>query len=448
MAWRSAENVRQRGQEPYIYLLLLTTKGRKENIIEGLDAGADDYLTKPFDPQELQVRLRTGMRIVKLQAEIIEAREALRVQATHDALTGVWNRRAILEMLGTELVRSSRDDLPVAVAMADLDHFKRINDTYGHIAGDAVLREAVSRMRALLRPYDAMGRYGGEEFLVVLPGCTAQDAFRLAERLRIGISQEPMVIPGGTIEVTSSLGVAANDMTAALDATALIQAADTALYRAKAGGRNRVEVATATDLTSHTASSNIAAVYVNGGAMLEEGIVGFLAGAQLPGQGGRAVKILIAEDDMVSRRLLEATLIKWGYEVVVTCDGTAAWEVLQRADAPPLAILDWMMPGMDGIEVCRQGSTRRLCPRHPISFFSRQRDAGRISLPVCARARTTMSRSLLTAKSCGRVSKWACVSWSCNRAWRTASKPSKRPWHGCKQLQGLLPDMFILQKNP
>ncbi|HEX9871167.1 MAG TPA: diguanylate cyclase [Candidatus Tectomicrobia bacterium] len=250
--------VRQGGQEPYIYLLLLTTKGRKENIIEGLDAGADDYLTKPFDPQELQVRLRTGMRIVTLQAEIIEAREALRVQATHDALTGVWNRRAILEMLGTELVRSSRDDLPVAVAMADLDHFKRINDTYGHVAGDAVLREAVSRMRALLRPYDAMGRYGGEEFLVVLPGCTAQDAFRLAERLRIGISQEPMIIPGGTIEVTGSLGVATNDTTAPLDATALIQAADTALYRAKAGGRNRVELATATDLTSHPASSSIA----------------------------------------------------------------------------------------------------------------------------------------------------------------------------------------------
>jgi diguanylate cyclase (GGDEF)-like protein len=249
--------VRQRGQEPYIYLLLLTTKGRKENIIEGLDAGADDYLTKPFDPHELQVRLRTGMRIVTLQAEIIEAREALRIQATHDALTGVWNRRAILDMLGTELVRSSRDALPVAVAMVDLDHFKRINDTYGHVVGDVVLRESVSRMRALLRPYDALGRYGGEEFLVVLPGCSAQDAFRLAERLRLGISQEPMVIPEGTVDVTSSLGVATNDTATPLDATALIQAADTALYRAKAGGRNRVEVATPTDLTSHTASSKI-----------------------------------------------------------------------------------------------------------------------------------------------------------------------------------------------
>jgi two-component system cell cycle response regulator len=249
--------VRQRRQEPYIYLLLLTTKGSKENIIEGLDAGADDYLTKPFDPHELQVRLRTGMRIVKLQAEIIEAREALRILATHDALTGVWNRRAILDMLGTELVRSSRDVLPVAVAMADLDHFKRINDTYGHVVGDAVLCEVVSRMRALLRPYDAIGRYGGEEFLVVLPGCTPEDALGLAERLRMGISQEPMAIPGGTIEVTGSIGVATNDMTVPLDAMALIQAADSALYRAKAGGRNRVEPATATELTSHTASSNI-----------------------------------------------------------------------------------------------------------------------------------------------------------------------------------------------
>jgi two-component system cell cycle response regulator len=249
--------VRQRGREPYIYLLLLTTKGRKENIIEGLDAGADDYLTKPFDPHELQVRLRTGKRIVTLQAEIIEAREALRIQATHDALTGVWNRRAILEMLGTELARSRRDELPVAAAMADLDHFKRINDTYGHVVGDAVLGEAVSRMRGLLRPYDAIGRYGGEEFLVILPGCTSQDAFRLAERLRLGISQEPIVIPGGTIEVTISLGVATTDTVAILDATALIQAADTALYHAKAGGRNRVELATATDMTSHIVSPNI-----------------------------------------------------------------------------------------------------------------------------------------------------------------------------------------------
>jgi len=250
--------VRERGQEPYIYLLLLTTKGGKENIIEGFDAGADDYLTKPFNPHELRVRLRTGKRIMTLQAELIEAREMLRVQATHDALTGVWNRRAILEMLGKELARSRREGLPVAVAIADLDHFKRINDTYGHVVGDTALCEVVNRMRALLRPYDAIGRYGGEEFLTVLPGCTSQDAFKLAERLRISMSQEPIVIPGGTIAVTSSLGVAASDTIAILDAPALIQAADTALYRAKAGGRNRVELATVTDLTAHIASAHFA----------------------------------------------------------------------------------------------------------------------------------------------------------------------------------------------
>jgi two-component system, cell cycle response regulator len=249
--------VRQRGQEPYIYLLLLTTKGRKENIIEGLDAGADDYLTKPFDPHELQVRLRAGKRIVTLQAELIEARETLRIQATHDPLTGVWNRRAILEILGNELARSRREGLSVAVAIADLDHFKRINDTYGHVAGDTVLCESVSRMRALLRPYDAIGRYGGEEFLTVLPGCTSQDAFRLADRLRVGIGQEPVKIPEGSIDVTGSLGVAASDAITGPDPTALIHAADTALYRAKAGGRNRVELATATDMTSHIASGDI-----------------------------------------------------------------------------------------------------------------------------------------------------------------------------------------------
>jgi two-component system, cell cycle response regulator len=236
--------VRERGQEPYIYLLLLTTKGHKDNIIEGLDAGADDYLTKPFDPHELQVRLRTGKRIMTLQAELIDAREALRVQAMHDSLTGVWNRRAILDVLGGELARSRREGLSVAVALADLDQFKRINDTYGHLAGDAALCEAASRMHTLLRPYDAIGRYGGEEFLMVLPGCTSQDAFKLAERLRIGVSQEPVKISGGAIDVMCSLGVAASDAIASLDPIALIRAADSALYQAKAGGRNRVEVAT------------------------------------------------------------------------------------------------------------------------------------------------------------------------------------------------------------
>jgi diguanylate cyclase (GGDEF)-like protein len=178
------------------------------------------------------------------------------MQATHDPLTGVWNRRAIIEMFSNELARSRREGLSVGVAMADLDHFKRINDTYGHAVGDTVLCEAANRMRALLRPYDALGRYGGEEFLIVLPGCTPQDAVGLAERLRIGIGQEPVKIPGGLLEVTGSLGVVATDPLAMLDATALIRVADAALYRAKGAGRNRVELATGADLTPHSAFTN------------------------------------------------------------------------------------------------------------------------------------------------------------------------------------------------
>jgi two-component system chemotaxis response regulator CheY len=195
---------------------------------------------------------------VTLQAELIEARENLRVQATHDPLTGVWNRRAILEILGNDLARSRREGPSVAAVIADLDHFKRINDTYGHAAGDMALCEAVSRMRALLRPYDAIGRYGGEEFLIVLPGCTAQDALRLAERLRLGISQETVTIPGGRVVVTSSLGVAARDTVAAPDATSLVRAADAALYRAKACGRNRIELATAADIAAYTSTPDMA----------------------------------------------------------------------------------------------------------------------------------------------------------------------------------------------
>lgn len=248
--------VRQRTQEPYIYLLLLTTKGRKEHLIEGLAAGADDYLTKPFDPHELQVRLRAGDRIVTLQVELIQARETLRIQAMHDPLTGTWNRRAILDMLSQELARSGRDGTPIGVAIADLDHFKQINDRYGHMAGDMALCEAVRRMRTLLRPYDAIGRYGGEEFLIVLPGCTTEDAVRLAERLRLGLGQDLVSLPEGNIIMTGSLGVAASDSIEALDAAALIRAADAAMYRAKACGRNRTEVATAADVIVNLATTN------------------------------------------------------------------------------------------------------------------------------------------------------------------------------------------------
>jgi diguanylate cyclase (GGDEF)-like protein len=232
--------VRQLAREPYVYILLLTARSQKEDIIAGMEAGADDYLTKPFDVHELQVRLRAGQRILGLQAQLIAAREAQREQATHDALTGALNRGAIIERLRQELARAQREDAPVGIVMADLDHFKWINDTHGHLAGDMVLREAVQRMRNEIRPHDVLGRYGGEEFLLILPGCSAPEAVKVAERLRTCLAEETLVMADVQIPVTGSFGVTTAERGIGGDVDALLRAADTALYRAKQSGRNRV----------------------------------------------------------------------------------------------------------------------------------------------------------------------------------------------------------------
>jgi two-component system cell cycle response regulator len=236
--------VRRARREPYTYVLLLTARNERKDIIEGLDSGADDYLTKPFDAQELQVRLRAGRRILDLEAELVAARESLRVQATHDPLTGTWNRLAILEALNRELARGARERTALAIVMADLDRFKRINDRHGHLAGDAVLREAARRMSACLRPYDQVGRYGGEEFLVLLPAAPGDNAVHLAERIRAAVGEQPIDACGTPVRATLSLGVTVS-FGGAGSPEDLIQSADQALYRAKQNGRNRVESAEA-----------------------------------------------------------------------------------------------------------------------------------------------------------------------------------------------------------
>ena len=235
--------VRERSEQPYVYVLLLTAKSLKEDLLTGLNAGADDYLTKPMDPHELELRLRAGRRILDLQSELIAAREDLHIQATHDSLTGVANRRAVLETLESEVVRAMRQHVPLGVILADLDHFKSINDAHGHAVGDTVLREAASRMVAALRPYDRLGRYGGEEFLIVAPGCGFDEVISVAERLRLALLEEPVQARNGIIEISASFGVISSAQFNNVDAEALIQAADEALYQAKASGRNCVQVA-------------------------------------------------------------------------------------------------------------------------------------------------------------------------------------------------------------
>jgi two-component system, cell cycle response regulator len=224
--------VRQAGG-PYIYMLLLTGNADPMAVVTGMDAGADDYIRKPFDTAELHARLRSGKRIVELE-------EKLRRQATVDNLTGLLNRGAIMDRLETEMERALRESYPICVAIVDLDHFKKINDTFGHSAGDTVLREAASKMSSVLRPYDAIGRYGGEEFIVVFPRCDESIASGIAERIRSSIAQR-IEFDSQEVPVTASIGIAR--AVEPLTADEVIRAADDALFRAKESGRNRVELA-------------------------------------------------------------------------------------------------------------------------------------------------------------------------------------------------------------
>lgn len=235
-------DIRNDPGEPYVYVLLLTSKNLRGDLVEAMDAGSDDYLTKPFDPHELRVRLRAGRRIVELQEQLVSAREELRAQATHDSLTGVWNRAFILAALERERERAAREQRPFSVVLADLDFFKSVNDQHGHLVGDAVLAEVAHRIASRVRHYDLVGRYGGEEFLLILPGCDANEAIGMAERL---VSDARSTIRAGeaSVVVTLSLGVTTFRPGETRACEDIIRAADDALYSAKNLGRNQAAFA-------------------------------------------------------------------------------------------------------------------------------------------------------------------------------------------------------------
>jgi diguanylate cyclase (GGDEF)-like protein len=229
--------VRDSRREPYTYLLLLTSKNTTNELVEGMEAGADDYVFKPFNEHELKVRINVGKRISDLQMDLLRAQEELRQRANTDLLTLLPNRSAISAVLDHELARCHRDNRTVGIILLDLDHFKQINDNYGHYAGDMVLRETAVRLRTNIRSYDQVGRYGGEEFLVVLPNCDREQATQQAERMRIKLCSRSMQVDGSELRVSASFGVTVSDGSER-SPEVFVRVADEALYRAKASGRN------------------------------------------------------------------------------------------------------------------------------------------------------------------------------------------------------------------
>jgi diguanylate cyclase (GGDEF)-like protein len=230
------EHNHQAENQEYTYVILLTAKDEQKDLIKGFSAGADDYITKPFNHLELKARLKTGKRIIDLQKQLQE-------QASRDALTGIWNRKRMFRILEKEISRAQRDDMPVGIIMLDIDKFKAINDTYGHQIGDLVLQETATILKENVRNYDEICRYGGDELLVILPNCSMAKLESIAERLRKNISKHEISSDAVSLTVTFSLGGASTENKAEdVTAETLIMTADEALLEAKNKGRNCVVI--------------------------------------------------------------------------------------------------------------------------------------------------------------------------------------------------------------
>jgi len=236
--------VRSLREHPYVHMILLTSKESKQDIVAGLGSGADDYLIKPCDPEELKARLRTGQRMIELEDKLVEAREDMRFKATHDPLTSLFNRGVMMELLSRELKRASRQQGCTTVVLGDVDDFKRINDSYGHLVGDEVLREIARRLLGSVRSYDLVGRYGGEEFLIVLNNCDVNNALPRAEEIRKSISSGAVATMQGPLRITMSLGLLTSRHEEHRELEEILHEVDMALYAAKAAGRDCSKVAT------------------------------------------------------------------------------------------------------------------------------------------------------------------------------------------------------------
>lgn len=223
-------------------VIILTGNEDRELKIRGLDQGACDFLTKPFDPEELVARMKVHLKIKHLQDDLKRTNELLLELSNTDHLTGLFNRRYLIEALDKELQRAHRKDGMVSLIMLDLDHFKRINDSYGHMQGDVVLQKVALQLQKELRNYDIAARYGGEEFVAILPDTSLKEAYMVADRVRLSIQGMHLAGPLAVERITASLGVAAYPATHFEDIDGLLRSADEALYQAKERGRNQVVV--------------------------------------------------------------------------------------------------------------------------------------------------------------------------------------------------------------
>jgi diguanylate cyclase (GGDEF)-like protein len=233
--------IRKRESDFYTYIILLTARTSTEDIVKGLNSGADDYITKPVEYLELQARLKTGRRIIELENHNRKLRDRLEKIAQQDSLTGFLNKRNITEQLEKELSRGRRDHSAVSCILLDIDKFKQINDTYGHHVGDQVLVEMASRFRKNVRKHDQIGRYGGDEIMVLAWDADEQTLIKVSERLRRSVVGKPFATDAGPLEISISLGGASTISSPDLSAEELIKLSDQALYRAKSKGRNRTE---------------------------------------------------------------------------------------------------------------------------------------------------------------------------------------------------------------
>jgi two-component system cell cycle response regulator len=226
----------------YTYIILLTARSSKEDVVDGLKAGADDYLTKPFHLNELRARVAIGERILNLETRLRQTLDQLYLLATHDSLTGLLNRRALYDYADSEINRSKREKNPLCLIMVDIDHFKNVNDQFGHLVGDQALRLISHTIEQNKRSYDRVGRWGGEEFLLVLPGTMLQEAIQVAERLRRAIENAVLDLSGeNAVRLSASFGVASLQLDSNENFEQMIHKADQALYSAKNAGRNQVQ---------------------------------------------------------------------------------------------------------------------------------------------------------------------------------------------------------------